>query len=349
MRYASIILILFVLSCRKEKPEEPQELSHLENGIIVLCEGLFQQNNSSLFWIDLANSKVNNQFFLSQNQRQLGDTGNDIERYGNKIYVVVNNSSTIEVLSVLNGRVLKTIEMSNNGQSKQPRSALGVGGKLYVTCYDGYVDVIDTSSFEIQTRIPVGLNPEELTLANDKIYVSNSGGLSFPNADSTVSVIDPNQNVELSKITVGLNPGPIVTDHEGDVYVVSRGDYVGVPSRMHKIDSQTDELSQSFGFDASILEAMNDQLIIGYTDFSGNGSSIGLFDATTESMVNPTFIDASNMTVYRITYSSSLSRIFVSDPLDFTTTGYLRSYDQSGAPVDSYHVGLNPSEILIIE
>jgi hypothetical protein len=54
--------------------------------------------------------------------------------------------------------------------------------------------------------------------------------------DSTVSVIDLNAKSELTKIVVGKNPGSIVTDHQGDVYVISRGNYSTIPSRMKKID-----------------------------------------------------------------------------------------------------------------
>jgi YVTN family beta-propeller protein len=66
-------------------------------------------------------------------------------------------------------------------------------------------------------RIAVGQNPEGLAVSNGKLYVANSGGLNFPDVDSTVSVIDLTTHTELLKITVGKNPGGVCVDSEGDV------------------------------------------------------------------------------------------------------------------------------------
>jgi hypothetical protein len=54
-----------------------------------------------------------------------------------------------------------------------------------------------------------------------KIYVANSGGLDFQDAnyDHTVSVIDLNSFEEIEQIEVGLNPYQVFADSQGDVYV----------------------------------------------------------------------------------------------------------------------------------
>ena len=47
----------------------------------------------------------------------------------------------------------------------------------------------------------------------------------MPNVDSTISVIDLVDYEEIKKITVGKNPGGVLTDSDGDVYVITRGNY----------------------------------------------------------------------------------------------------------------------------
>ena len=86
-----------LFSCGKDN-EPPVTIDTISNGALVLCEGLFQQNNSQLSFVSFENNQVENNFFLNRNNRQLGDTGNDLKRYGDKIYIVVNVSSTIEIL-----------------------------------------------------------------------------------------------------------------------------------------------------------------------------------------------------------------------------------------------------------
>ncbi|MDB4075731.1 MAG: hypothetical protein QNK78_04540 [Crocinitomicaceae bacterium] len=345
MRLISLIVIGFVLfSCKKDETKYPATAPNLANGTLVLCEGLYQQNNSSISWIDFSSGVIDNSYFVTRTNRQIGDTGNDIKRYGGKIYVVVNVSSVIEVLSASDFTSIKQIQMESGGVAKQPRSIAFYGGNAYVTCYDGFVDVIDTTSLTVTTRIPVGNNPEGLAVANGKLYVANSGGLNFPNVDSTLSVINLATNTELMKITVGINPGEVVSDASGDVYVVSRGDYGAVPSRLKRVNSTTDVLLQSFAFDINGISPMNSNFLV----FDAN--SVSVFNASSEIIESSNFIDLSEVvTLYNVSYNSINDKIYISDAMNYTNTGYLRKYNPAGVYETSYHVGLNPKKVLFYD
>ncbi len=349
MRLISLLLLVVMVSCKK-KQEEPVVLaSELSNGMLVLCEGLFQQNNSTLSWIDFASGSVNNEAFSAKVGRQLGDTGNDLKRYGAKVYVVVNNSSTIEVLEAKSLNFVKQIEMIQGGTAKQPRNITFANGKAYVTCFDGYVDVIDTTSLTIETRIAVGSNPEGIVISNDKLFVSNSGGLNNP-MDSTVSVIDLNSQMEVKKIIVGLNPGELITDSQGEVYVISRGDYGAIESKLVRIDPTNEVVLQSFAIPTTDIERMNNQFLIANYNYATSQSSVGLFDPITEALITSNYINVSGVnTLYGIHYNSHMSLIYLMDAMSFTNTGYVRAYTTSGTNVANYHVGLNPSKVLMYE
>jgi len=293
---------------------------------------------------------VNNQFFLEQTNLSLGDTGNDIKRYGNKIYIVVNVSSTIEVLDASSFHSIKQIDMKVGTAPKQPRYITFAGSKAYVSCYDGFVDVIDTVSLTVEQRIQVGTNPEGLEVSNGKLYVANSGGLSFPIMDSTISVIDLNTQLEIEKLTVGVNPGSIIKDNQGDIYVVSRGDYGSIPSQLYRIDSQSDSVVETFSFEVTSLCSFENNFLIAYQDPSGGSSSIGLFDPITESMINASYINTSAIsTLYGIQYNPFNQRIYLTDAMNYTNTGFVKSYSSSGSFIVDYHVGLNPSKMVFYE
>jgi YVTN family beta-propeller protein len=318
--------------------------------MLVLCEGLFQQNNSSLSWINLQNDQIDVDFFNTQTARLLGDTRNDMQRYGGKIYVVVNNTNTIEVLAASTGKSIKQISMNSGGNGKQPRSITFYGSKAFVSCYDGYVDVLDTNSLTISTRIQVGANPEGLAVSNGKLFVANSGGLNAPIMDSTVSVIDLATFQELTKVVVGKNPGSVKVDSQGDVYVIARGNYGSIPSRMVKIDPVTNAVVQTFTFDASGIEQMNDHFLISYYNYTTATSEIKLFNTLTESIENTSFISTSGITtLYGVQYNATTDKIYCLDAMSYTNTGYVRQYSSSGVFEKSYHVGLNPSKIIFYE
>lgn len=348
----SYILLLFVgfLSCKKKPLPEPEVPNNLSNGILILNEGLFQQNNSTLGWINLADNSYSGNFFEQKTNRSLGDTGNDLQRYGGKIYVIVNVSSTIEILDANTGSSITQISMVQNSVSKQPRHIAFHGGRAFITCYDGFVDVLDTASLSITQRIQIGANPEDLTICNNQLYVTNSGGLNAPNVDSTVSVINLSTLQEIKRINVGKNPGAIESDPFGDVYVVSRGDYNSIPPRLHRINSVTNTLVESFNFDVLGITKFNNHFLVSNYNYSTGQSSISLFDTQTETITNPTYINTANIeTLYGVFYHSGSNKIYCFDAKNYTTTGNLLIYSSNGTLEKTISVGLNPSKIILYE
>lgn len=348
--YFLILLVLFALGCKKKKVQEPEAPQVLQHGMLVLNEGLFQQNNAALGWFDFSSNTYTSNFFEQKSNRSLGDTGNDMKKYGGKIYVIVNVSSTVEILDAATGNSISQISMTSGGTPKQPRYIAFSGAKAYITCYDGFVDVLDTASLTITNRIPVGANPEGLAVSNGKLFVANSGGLNFPNVDSTISVIDLGSLQEITRIPVGKNPGSVQTDPSGEIYVITRGDYASIPSRMHRINPNTLSVTQSFGFDAGGISPFNNQFLISYHSFSSGNNQIALFDPGTETMINTTYIPTSGIqTLYGVSYSSVTNKIYCLDAKNYTVTGQVHVFSSSGTFETSYNVGLNPCKILIYD
>ena len=96
--------------------------------MLVLCEGTYNQNNSTLARYTFTDDKLETDYFRAQNGRGLGDTSNDMKRYGGKVYVVVNVSSTLEIIDAATGKSLKQIEMKNGETARQPRNVAFDGG-----------------------------------------------------------------------------------------------------------------------------------------------------------------------------------------------------------------------------
>lgn len=346
MRLTSIIILssLLFVGCKKDTPIVCPEVSELENGMAVLCEGLFQQNNSSISWVDFADGNSNNQLFVNSTGVQLGDTGNDMKRYGSKIYIVVNVSSTVEVVSAKDFSHIKQISMLNGGTAKQPRSIAFYGSNAYVTCFDGFVDVIDTASLTVTQRIPVGANPEGLAVSGTNLYVANSGGLNFPNVDTTVSVVDLTSHSEITRINVGPNPGAVVADGSGDVYVVVRGDYGAIPSRLKRIDASANTLVESYNFDVTGMS------LNGSTLYVYDAATVQSIDTNTDQVVNSNVLDLGSVTtMYGLKVHPSTGAFYVSDAMNYTNSGKLHQYSSNGVFTQTFSVGLNPSKIIFFD
>lgn len=348
-KYIALTSILFIsVACKKDKIEELPAADQFNNGLLLINEGLFQQNNASLSWIDLQANTSNNLIFEQKNGRLLGDVANDILRYGNKIYITVSTSSTLEIIDAQNGKSIQQINMVENGIPKQPREIKAFNGKVFVSCFDGFVDVIDTLNFELVQRIPVGSNPEALTQKDGKLYVSNTGGLNFPLVDSTVSVIDMTTLTELNRIVVGKNPGPSEFDNEGNFYVVTARANDSYNTQLVRFHANTYVRDTIYLMNITKIEKMNNQLLVLQSNYSS--TALHLYDCSTRAFVQQNFIPSSYFhTLYNIQYDAIHQQILCFDAVGFTNLGYVNLFSSNGNFLKKIQTGLCPTKAIIYE
>lgn len=316
----------------------------------VLSEGLFNMNNSTLSMLDFGHSTINSDYFLFQNNRGLGDTANDMKRYGSKLWIVVNVSSQVEVLDANTGISIKRIPFFDaDNLARQPRYITFYGNKAYVCSFDGTVARIDTTSMAIEAVTTVGRNPDGITAVNGKLYVSNSGGLDIPNYDNTVSVVDLASFKETKKITVGINPFKLDIDSQGDVYVVSRGNNGTIKSTWCRIDSRTDEVVQTFdNLPVVNFTIHNDTAYLYNYDYINSTYWVKTFDCKTEQLISQNFITDSTTLErpFSITVHPTNGNVYLTDARNYTIKGDLLCFSRKGKLLYKIKsIGLNPNSV----
>jgi len=347
--------LFFLLFSCDDMEDKLKSINNAESNeptqLYILSEGLFNWNNSTLAFYDLTAKKLIPDFFLTINKRGLGDTANDMALYGSKLYTVVNQSSNIEVIDGKTGKSLKQIPLfKDNGDGRQPRYIEFYKGKAYVCSFDGTVAKIDTASLKTEAFVQCGKNPDGICIANNKIYVSNSGGLSFPDYDNTVSVIDIATFTEIKKITVGVNPGKILADSERDVYVVSRGNYGSNPYKFQRINTATDALMETYNdIQALNFTIHNDTAYIYNYDFVTKKSDVKVFDCKTEMIISDHFITDGTIinTPFGIDVNPANGDVYLTDAKSYTVMGDVLCFDKKGKLKFSINeIGLNPKKVV---
>ena len=198
-------------SCSDDNDGPETYLQEYSTGAYVVNSGnMYNKIESSLTAIDYASSTATQNVFKAANGRTLGNTANDGIVYGNKIYLAVDQSNTIEVIDKTTKKSIKqinTTELLGKAEGADPRHIIADGGKVYFTTYGGYVAAVDTTDFALQKKWQVGSYPEGLVIGNGNLYVANSN---YGAGGGNISCINlSNDNVETKNIEGVNNPTSI--------------------------------------------------------------------------------------------------------------------------------------------
>lgn len=225
--------------------------------LFVLNEGQMGSNNASLDMLRLSDANYITGVFKKMNPSEgasLGDVGNDIAVIGDELWIVVNNSGIVEVLSAKDETELAAIQVP------MPRNLAYDDNYVYVSSWNGAVAVygadwsvdaeksknpkgavyrIDRKTKKLDaTTVEVGYQPEGIACYDGKLYVANSGGVacSLPPAyayDNTLSIIDAGTFKLTQTVEVAVNLKNVWPDGKGAIYVSSFGNYMDVHSGMY--------------------------------------------------------------------------------------------------------------------
>ena len=345
--YGCIVLAVWcAASCNPTPaPNPPAPVDAQTSGVYVLCEGLFQMNNSGIAYYDFMSNTLMDNIFLQQNGRGLGDTGNDLKAYGSKLYCVVNNSNRVEVMRLADAVSIKVIELPG----KQPRNIAFHQGKAYVSCFDGDVVRIDTATLQVDGTARAGLNPEQLCVCDGKLYVANSGGLNAPDYDHTVSVFELSSFNLVKTIDVGANPYAIAAYNDRFVYVTTRGNYGSETADLHKIDCQSDEVVKDYGLEVFGLRIFENKAYLYSNSMTSTSNWIRVLNLDSDMLDEGNFITDGTIIQrpYGLVVNALNGDVYVADAYNFTVNGDVYCFDKNGKLKFSFAVGLNPSAMVL--
>ncbi|MGC3977327.1 MAG: YncE family protein [Paludibacteraceae bacterium] len=354
-----ILAVSFITSCKDvEDITTNVNLPIATDNLLVLSEGSFNQSNSTLAYYNLETKTSDNNYFQTKNGRGLGETANDIVKYGSKIYIVINGSSQIEVINAKTGVSVKQIPMFNGTIGKQPRYVAAYGGKVYVSSYDDTVTRIDTTSLSIDGSVAVGRDPEQLCITNNKIYVTNSGGMEYAtgNYDNTVSIIDIATFKRTGKITVGMNPTKIKADDNGNLFVLSKGNYVSEFAKFQKIDTKTNTVKVIENVQVENFTIYENKIYLYQYNFFEDGSHeniISVLDGATGAFIDTNFISddtkfEKGSYLYSINIDAYAGDVYVTNT-DYIENGNVYCFDKNGKfKYKIIGVGMNPNNIVFL-
>ena len=238
--------------------ELPKDLGGSYSKLFVLNEGGMGSNNATLDFLRLKDGTYVTSAFRKMNPgiaAGLGDVGNDMAVIGNELWIVVNNSGIVEVISATDETEIAAIRVPT------PRSIAFDNQYAYITSWagahadgsydaDGNYTITDSSNpkgqvyrIDLKTKklngsVEVGYQPEGIACYDGRLYVANSGGISSQlppdySYDNTVSIIDATLFKVTQSIEVAPNLKSVYSDGKGAIYVTTFGNYWDVHTGLY--------------------------------------------------------------------------------------------------------------------
>ena len=378
------IALVAAAGCRKEDtlrflPGENGEPSDYEvvdaavnasaepSGFYLVNQGNQGSNKARLDFLNFHNGFYIRDVFTEYNPevvKGLGDTGNDVQVYNGKVFVVVNGSHKVEIMDAYSMKRLAQVDVPNC------RFIAFDGNCAYVTSYvakdeealktqKGALYRIDLDTYKVTGQVAVGYQPEQLVIKDGKAYVANSGGRA-KDYDNTVSVVDLKSMKVEYDIEVAVNLELMLVDAEGTIWVSSRGNYGDISSTLNYLVKKGDkyELGGSVNVPVSSMALAGDKIyVIGSTYTNTNGTwalttTYNIVNAKTRKLESGSFItdgtESDITTAYTVTVNPGNGDIYVTDAKDYVSSGTLHCYTGSGKHKWSVRTGDIPDRIAFL-
>ncbi|MEO1022417.1 MAG: DUF5074 domain-containing protein [Bacteroidota bacterium] len=322
--------------------------------LIVGNEGNFTRGNATLTEFLPATQTATQGVFSTANQGNgIGDVVQSMAVINGDLYVVVNNSARIAILDSATYQQKGIIE---TGDGSSPREIVAISEtKAYVTDLNNFVYIVDLENRTVSNDvIPAGIQSDKMILTNGIVYVANS---SFGN-DSTLFAIDPVTDTVIDTVVVARGPASMQVDSNGLLWVVCTG-FAGVfdssigefggfipgtsrPGGLYAVSTTTREVVVQ----AELASAREDIAVSEDGQFVYvNSGGIRAFNTSTLEFLADTLIPGN---FNSFTLDDAGSQFYLANARDFSSSGEVVIYSESGEQLSSFDTGIIPGNFLRI-
>jgi hypothetical protein len=327
---------------------DPVPKGSYKQGVFVINEGNFSQNNGSLSFFTRENNVAESDVYASVNGNALQGGVQDYAIAGEHGLILVDNSAAgqdkIQIVDANTFTSEATITDIEN-----PREVVGVSdNKAYVTCWNtlnsnntypvGYVAVIDLTTKKITKKISTDKGPENLVFYKDKVFV---GGYTY-GGGTKLSVISTSGDEVVSAVSFDEVPNPIGVDVNGKLWVQA-----GLELFRLNTDTYAIETTMKIGTDASKSAgnfAMAPDLSTIYFVLSDANFVRG---ETYKFSISDTQVNVSTPFIKRmfsgLAVDPTQGLLYAAVTPSYTQSGYAIRYRGDGSLVDSVKVGVAPT------
>ena len=346
---AFFLFALFSLwGCMKDDlfPVTPYDL-YGSRGVFIVNEGNYLSGNGSLSYYDIDTREVVNVIYLNANAVPLGDVAYSMSIYKGRGYIVVNNSSCIQVVDANTLEHIGTIE-----GLPSPRYILFLSDELALVSdlYARAISIVNPQALTVIGSIKTG-DPSLPYFQHPTENLIRIGNRVFTNCwsyDNKVLVIGTESLAVIDSIEVGIQPLTMVKDMNDNLWVMNDGGgYSGNPfgheypslmrisTATHQVDLRLDFPSINARVGQIALNPKGDSLYF----ISNHVYKMSIAD---DVLPEEPLIFNEGRNFRAITVDTITGDLYISDAIDFVDEGVVYRYSSNAIPVDTFSVGIIP-------
>ena len=313
--------------------DEKQNSPATYQGIFVLNEGNYNWNNASLSFINTVDNSAYNNEFAYVNGGILGDIAQSMTIVDNTGYIMVDNSNKVEVFNLSNLNSIQSLSMSS---PRYMANYNGVG--FFSSIYGNRITVVDLYTFNVKAEIATYGWTERMVVANSMLYVCHPG-------NNNLLVIDPVSFAITDSISVRKGIESIVVDSDENVWVLCSGGIAQELPALYNIDPANNTITSTFLFSDINRSPGRLQINGSGTTFYFTDSDVYSMSTAATALPTTPLILANGRLIYGLGIDPINENVCVTDAKDYVQDGTLLRYDNQGALIDSFTVGIIPQDI----
>lgn len=348
MRYLLPLLCLFFVACSSSDDTQAPPPAPEATSLYVINQGSYYDGiDGSISAVNIETGEVVGDAFMAQNGVSIGGSPQAGCSYGNTLYVPAFESNRVWAMNSQNLQVEATIT------TNYPTAVEATSDYLFVTNNDGYLSVYNRADLSLVKQLEVGPNPCNMTISAGELFISISDGYNYPTYENgyrlaRVSLTD----LSLGEyISVGINPGQLLSAEDGSLIVVCRGDYGMTPSMVYKVDPQTG--ASTYLCDGSFIAMQGEKLLVvnSVTDWSTYETinTYDAYDVRTGNLLKANILQDPLPAMPIAIQCAPNGDILITSQLslyDYTSPGILYHYDAEGNNKAQYSVGVSPCGVI---
>jgi DNA-binding beta-propeller fold protein YncE len=340
MRIPNLVFLAVVLALHAcdEKPPVKEDIPPpvVSTRLAIICdEGNFQWGNAGITVFDMGERILIDNAYQRANNEALGDVCQSAAIINNNLFLVVNNSKKIEVISPVNFKKQTTISGFHS-----PRYITSVSSdKAYVSeYYNNSIKAINPNNGQIIQNIYCPGWHDEMLFARGKLYVSTF------NHDK-IYIIDEATNTLRDSIKLTFGSNSMVLDANDKLWVLCAGDINrGLSARLYRINTAYDTVEITLPLNkANATRLCTNRL---RNRLYWIADDIYSTEITSGSVSAMPLILAQGRNFYGLAYNNVSNELWVSDAVDFTQRSTIYRHRMDGAPIGDFKSGVNSGFML---